>query len=138
MNTTRHFAFVLATLLFAGCQSHHSHQTQQSLPATIKAHQGESFGTLEVNDPKFFTLIELSAPIQKLASGFDWSEGPVWMKEGGFLVFSDVPSNTVYRWKEGEGVSVFLHPSGYTGKTPRGGEPGSNGLTTDSNPDPTA
>jgi gluconolactonase len=51
---------------------------------------------------------------------------------GGYLLFSDVPSNTVYCWKSGEGVRVFLHPSGYTGATPRGGEPGSNGLTTDS------
>ena len=128
MNSTRPFA--LATLLLAGCQSsHHSHP---SLPAEIKAHPGESFGTLEVNDPNFFTLIDLSAPIQKLASGFDWSEGPVWIRDGGYLFFSDVPSNTVYRWKEGEGVSVYLKPSGYTGSTPRAGEPGSNGLTTDS------
>ena len=130
MNSTRLFALVLSTLLFAGCQSsHHSHS---SLPPEIKAHSGESFGTLEVNDSNFFTLIDLSAPIQKLASGFDWSEGPVWIKDGGYLVFSDVPSNTVYRWKEGEGVSVYLKPSGYTGSTPRAGEPGSNGLTTDS------
>jgi gluconolactonase len=131
MNSTRPFALLLATLLIAGCQSagHHRHPT---LPAEIKVHSGESFGTLEVNDPNFFTLIELSAPIQKLASGFDWSEGPVWIKEQGYLLFSDVPSNTVYRWKEGEGVSVYLKPSGYTGSTPRGGEPGSNGLTTDS------
>jgi gluconolactonase len=130
MNSTRPFATALLALLIAGCQSsHHSHPT---LPAEIKVHSGEPFGTLEVNDPNFFTLIELSAPIQKLASGFDWSEGPVWIKDGGYLLFSDVPSNTVYRWKEGEGVSVFLKPSGYTGSTPRAGEPGSNGLTTDS------
>jgi gluconolactonase len=130
MNSTRPFALALATFLLAGCQSsHHSHPT---LPAEIKVHSGEAFGTLEVNDPNFFTLIELSAPIQKLASGFDWSEGPVWIKDGGYLLFSDVPSNTVYRWKEGDGVSVFLKPSGYTGSTPRAGEPGSNGLTTDS------
>src|SRR6185503_16440679 len=93
---------------------------------------------------KFLNLIEMTTPIEKLASGFDWSEGPVWIKagqppinapsalSGGYLLFSDVPSNTVYRWKAGDGVSVFVHPSGYTGATPRGGEPGSNGLTTDS------
>ena len=131
----------LAGLFQTGCQSGRS----LSLPAAIHAHQGESFGSFEVNDPKFFTLVELTSPIQKLASGFAWAEGPVWITpgkppvadapasvlEGGYLLFSDVPSNTVYRWKEGEGVSVFLHPSGYTGATPRGGEPGSNGLTTD-------
>lgn len=120
--------FVLAAAVLAGCQ----HARQHPLPDTIKAHNGETFGTLEVNDPRFFTLIELTAPLQKLASGFDWSEGPVWIKNGGYLVFSDVPSNTVYRWKQGEGVSVFVKPSGYTGAEPRGGEPGSNGLTTDS------
>jgi gluconolactonase len=129
MNLIRTTPLALTALLFAGCQ--HTHESRPALPANIKAHHGESFGTLEVNDPRFFTLIELSAPIEKLASGFDWSEGPVWIKQGSYLVFSDVPSNTVYRWKEGEGVSVYLKPSGYTGATPRGGEPGSNGLTTD-------
>ncbi|MDB6129104.1 MAG: SMP-30/Gluconolaconase/LRE-like region-containing protein, partial [Verrucomicrobiales bacterium] len=39
--------------------------------------------------------------------------------------------NTIYKWKEGEGISKYLQPSGYTGSTPRGGEPGSNGLTLD-------
>ena len=78
MNAARLLAISLAvsTLFLAGCQ----HSKPQPLPATIKAHGGESFGTLEVNDPKFFTLIELTAPIQKLASGFDWSEGPIWIK----------------------------------------------------------
>src|SRR5260370_7623420 len=51
--------------------------------------------------------------------------------EGGSLLFSDVPLNTVYRWKEGEKVSVFLRPSAYTGTVARGGEPGSNGLNVD-------
>jgi len=129
MKSTRHCGFAIVTLLLAGCQSHQ--QDHPALPPGIQAHSGEAFGTLEVNDPYFFTLIDLSAPIQKLASGFDWSEGPVWIRDGAYLLFSDVPSNTVYRWKEGEGVSVFLKPSGYTGATPRAGEPGSNGLTTD-------
>src|SRR5260221_13859617 len=54
------------------------------------------------------------------------------MSRGGYLLFSDVPSNTVYKWKDGAGISIFLKPSGYTGTVPRGGEPGSNGLTADS------
>ncbi len=120
-------ALASVVLFTAGCQ----HTMLQPPPAEIRAHGGETFGTLEVNDPKFFTLIELTAPLQKLASGFDWSEGPVWIKKGGYLLFSDVPKNTVYHWKEGRGVNVYLQPSGYTGAEPRGGEPGSNGLTTD-------
>jgi gluconolactonase len=130
MNETRitTFALALNLLSLAGCQHH-------PLPKEVKTHRGEPFGSLEVNDPndpKFFELIPAATPIEKLASGFDWSEGPVWFKNGGYLLFSDVPSNTVYRWKQGEGVSVFLKPSGYTGSTPRSGEPGSNGLTVDS------
>jgi gluconolactonase len=66
-----------------------------------------------------------------LASGFTWSEGPVWVKNGNYLLFSDIPRNSVMKWKEGEGVSVFLHPSGYTGNTFYGKEPGSNALTLD-------
>ncbi len=68
---------------------------------------------------------------QVLAQGFDWSEGPVWMAYGRSLLFSDVPRNRVYKWNEHDGLSVFLEPAGYTGKTPRGGEPGSNGLLMD-------
>jgi gluconolactonase len=69
--------------------------------------------------------------MEKLAEGYDWSEGPVWFKNGNYLLFSDVPKNVVYIYKEGSPVQPFLQPSGYTGKTPRGGEPGSNGLLVD-------
>ena len=70
--------------------------------------------------------------VERIAEGFDWSEGPVWDRRGGFLLFSDVPRNTVFKWQQGKGVNVFLKPSGYTGTTPQGGEPGSNGLLMDS------
>lgn len=78
-------------------------------------------------------LVDHDAKIETLAQGFSWSEGPTWRKAGGYLLFSDVPSNTIYKWKEGEGLSVYLRPSGYTGTNPPGRELGSNGLTTDAN-----
>jgi gluconolactonase len=53
------------------------------------------------------------------------------MKEEGFLLFSDIPNNAVMKWKEGEGISLFLKPSGYTGVADYGREPGSNGLLVD-------
>ncbi len=90
-----------------------------------------TFGTIERNDARFDRLVPRAATIEKLAEGYEWSEGPVWVKKGGYLLFSDVPENTVYRWKEGEPVRPFLKPSGYTGASPRGGEPGSNGLNLD-------
>ena len=91
-----------------------------------------AMGKLEKLDPGFDNLIAPDAKLEKLAEGYDWSEGPVWVRDGAYLLFSDVPMNTVFKWKEGEGVKPFLKPSGYTGSTPRGGEPGSNGLTVDS------
>jgi gluconolactonase len=66
--------------------------------------------------------------IEVLSSGYRWSEGPVWVKANHTLLFSDVPANTIYQWKAEEGVSVFLTPSGYTGRGTYSDEPGSNGL----------
>jgi gluconolactonase len=83
-------------------------------------------------DPRLDALIPAGAKIEVLASGFVWSEGPVWVPEGnGHLLFSDVPRNTVYMWSETSGLSVFMKPSGYTGVGEYGDEPGSNGLTLD-------
>jgi gluconolactonase len=76
-------------------------------------------------------LIPTDATIDVLASGFEWSEGPVWVRDGRFLLFSDIPRNSVMKWKEGEGISLYLKPSGYTGVAPYGNEPGSNGLHLD-------
>lgn len=80
-------------------------------------------------DPALDALVPKESKIEVLASGFDWSEGPVWVKSGGYLLFSDVPKNTIYKWKEKEGLSEFLKPSGYTGVSGYSREPGSNGLT---------
>ena len=49
------------------------------------------------------------------------------------MLFSDIPNNRVMRWKDGEGLSVYLRPAGYTGQKVRGGETGSNGLILDPN-----
>ena len=95
---------------------------------TVLREQG-TLGTVERLDPAVNALLAENATIEKLASGFDWSEGPVWM--GNHLLFSDVPLNTIFKWDSRRGVTIFLQPSGYTGTTPRGGEPGSNGLTRD-------
>jgi gluconolactonase len=94
--------------------------------------QYPTLGTIERLDPRLDQIVPRDARVERIAEGFDWSEGPVWDRRGGFLTFSDVPRNTVFKWQPGKGVSVFLKPSGYTGTVPRGGEPGSNGLLRDS------
>src|SRR5262245_62098625 len=54
-----------------------------------------TFGTIERHDARFDALVGADARLEKLADGFNWSEGPVWVRNGGYLLFSDVPQNTV-------------------------------------------
>jgi gluconolactonase len=83
-------------------------------------------------DPRFDELVPMDAVLEKITDDHGWAEGPVWVREGGYLLFSDVVKNTIYQWKEGVGESVFLRPSGYSGTAPFAGpEPGSNGLALD-------
>jgi gluconolactonase len=83
-------------------------------------------------DPRFDRLVPPGAVVEKIADGFTWIEGPVWSRRGGYLLFADVPGNTVFRWRPGAGVSLYLRPSGYTGPAPfPGREPGANGLAFD-------
>jgi len=123
----------LATTLQLGLAQ--TPEAESQLPPQMrKPDLGKAYpwmGKIERLDPAIDKLLPAHAVIEKLASGFEWSEGPVWMKREGFLLFSDVPNNIVYRWVPYVGTSEFLFPSGYTGTKNRGGEPGSNGLTTD-------
>jgi gluconolactonase len=90
-----------------------------------------TMGKIIYEDASFEKLLPKDSKIEVLASGFDWAEGPVWHKEGKYLLFSDVPKNTVYKWEEKNGLSVFLQPSGYTGLGAYSDERGSNGLIID-------
>ncbi len=90
-----------------------------------------TLGKVHYDDPRLEKLLPKTSQLQVLASGFVWSEGPVWIKDGGYLIFSDVPQNTIFKWNEKDGLSEFLKPSGYTGRGEYGDEPGSNGLTID-------
>ena len=85
-------------------------------------------------DPRFDQLVPKEALVEMIADGFTWVEGPVWHKQGGYLLFSDIPANSIYKWTPTEGISLFLKNSGYSGATPFAGkEPGSNGLAFDAN-----
>jgi gluconolactonase len=90
-----------------------------------------TIGTIERLDPAFDDLIPSDAKLTKLAGDFAWTEGPVWVKKGGFLLFSDIPNNRVMKWQEGKKVETFLQPSGYLGKRTDLKEPGSNALLLD-------
>lgn len=100
----------------------------------VTASGAEPTAKIERFDPALDAVLATEARVEKLAEGFQWSEGPVWYN--GAVVFSDVPQNTVYRWREGlSAAEVFLKPSGLAAADAdaraRFREPGSNGLTVD-------
>jgi gluconolactonase len=82
-------------------------------------------------DPALDALVPPDAQLERLVADLDWSEGPAWRRSGGYLLFSDIPRNTIHRWQEGEGLSIFLRPAGYMRNDPAGDELGTNGLVFD-------
>lgn len=101
-------------------------------PAQEDAKAPATIGSIDRKDPKLDALIPKEAKIEVLAGGFKWTEGPVWDKKAGALLFTDIPNNRVVKWSAKDGVSDFLKPSGYTGKEEfKGAEPGANGLAFD-------
>ena len=115
------FRFALATMLtvvLAACAA--AGASRQSFP---------TLGRLTVFDDSFHDVVSPDARIEKIAEGFTWAEGPAWVREGNYLLFTDVPENTLYRWSERDGISVFLKPSGLAGPDPGTlREAGANGL----------
>ena len=83
------------------------------------------------NDPAIDAIVPAKLKVERLAEGFLFTEGPVWVPEG-YLLFSDPNANTIYRWSENDGLSVFRAKSGYTGfDIGEYRQPGSNGLALD-------
>lgn len=79
--------------------------------------------------PELQQVVAADAVLEKLAEGFRWAEGPVAEPGSGDVLFSDVPQNTVYRWSNANGLTVYLQPSGYTGLYPENNlQEGANGL----------
>lgn len=67
----------------------------------------------ETHDPRFDTYVMFNAPLKKLATGFDWAEGPVWMGDANCLLFSDIPNNRILRWSPDTGISAYRQPSNF-------------------------
>lgn len=92
----------------------------------------ERVGKIERLDPALDAIAPPDVQIEKIGSGFRFTEGPIWIKEG-YLLFSDIPNNVINKWTPDGKVVEFRKPSGYD-KTdaPDGAFIGSNGLTLDS------
>ncbi|HSI75451.1 MAG TPA: SMP-30/gluconolactonase/LRE family protein [Lunatimonas sp.] len=126
MGKILNYTYVSLFMAFAGCG-----------PSAERQVEGEKTKTLPLEIERNHELMDILFPegteAEILGSGFEWTEGPLWVDSENMLLFSEIPTNTVHRWTEAEGVSVYLKPSGYTGDTGRGGEVGSNGLLLDPN-----
>ena len=87
---------------------------------------------VEHEDARLTALLGDKPVLERLASGFQFTEGPVWLPAEQALLFSDPNDNTIYRWSEDAGVSVFRAKSGYAGADiGLYHQPGSNGLALD-------
>ena len=89
---------------------------------------------IERLDPALNQLVPAQAAIEKVTTGpgFKWTEGPIWIPAG-YLLFAEIPSNSIRKWSPAGGMTTFLQPSGYKGPASfTGPEPGSNGMTLDS------
>jgi gluconolactonase len=103
-------------------------------PAPAPANSASDIVTLPANidrvDPALNAIIPADAQLERVATGFKWVEGPVWV--GDSLYFAEIPSNSIRKWTPGQPVSIWLQPSGYKGSAPYGGpESGTNGMTLD-------
>ncbi|MFI4929144.1 MAG: SMP-30/gluconolactonase/LRE family protein [Burkholderiales bacterium] len=67
--------------------------------------------TLESRDPSFTALVGHAVECEKVATGFGFTEGPLWNAQEQCLLFSDIPGNRIHRWSAGAGVTVFREPS---------------------------
>jgi len=116
-------SFLLILLALAACSAP---QSQESLEQEFM-----TIGSVERLDSALDTLIPVGAEIELLASGFEWAEGPLWLEEQQALIFTDVPTNTIWKWTEKDSLSLYLSPSGYLGDRTDKREPGANGLALD-------
>ncbi|MCM2679919.1 SMP-30/gluconolactonase/LRE family protein [Echinimonas agarilytica] len=83
---------------------------------------------IEIYDASLNAILDDSIEPEVVASGFTWSEGPVWVESEQKVLFSDVPRNLVLSWSEHEGLQEYLNPAGATGLLPNASHEGSNGL----------
>ena len=92
--------------------------------------QPAAVGGVRRIDPALDNLISPAARVEKVAGNFAFTEGPLWVRRDGSLLFSDLPNNAIMQWTQDGNVSVFRKPV-FPGPFPQGALIGSNGLTLD-------
>jgi len=86
--------------------------TAQSFP--FKPNQRYPDPAIEILDPSFAKYRIYSSTLEQIATGMRWAEGPVYFREGGYLLFSDIPNNRIMKYSERDGsLSVFRSPANF-------------------------
>jgi gluconolactonase len=124
-------AFTAVAICAAAIACIHGQQHSRHITPAILAGQVISMPLkFDRLDPAAAHIIPAVPVLQRIATGFTWTEGPVWV--GDSLYFAEIPSNSIRVWSPDKGARIWLQPSGYKGSTPYGGhEPGTNGMTLD-------
>jgi len=103
-----------------------------SAVAVLPARAAEVTPRIRRLAPGLDRIVDANAPIETIATGIQWAEGPVWVPKGEFLLFSDPPANVMRKWCRKNGLREFLRPSGLANPDPKlVREAGSNGLALD-------
>ncbi|MGO9258619.1 MAG: SMP-30/gluconolactonase/LRE family protein [Bryobacteraceae bacterium] len=120
----------LAFLVVSCSTPNKSESSSGSAASTAGAQQ--SAGSIVRLDPALDQIVPKDAVIEKLADGFQFTEGPVWRPQERVLWFSDVVGNVVRQWSPNEGVKVLIQKAGGDpGNVPPGGFVGPNGEVAD-------
>src|SRR5690349_2419177 len=88
-------------------------------------------GQVQRLDPALDKLVPAGASVEKVVGNLQFAEGPVWVRNGGYLLFSDIPANAIMKWTPAAGLSAFRKTI-FAHEFPSGIQIGTNGLTLDS------
>lgn len=124
---------IFSCLLFCSLTTACNDSSTDTKAQTEKVAEKKDSLRIEILDNEALQLLDSATTIEIIASGFKWTEGPLYIANGDYFLFSDIPNNKVYKWKQGADTITYLHPSGFTGKVYNGKEAGSNGLLLNQN-----
>ena len=127
MNTQFKIFLAFPLFLFLSCNNSNDSKPTET-PDVETSEQGLG---IEIYDSTTLSFIDPNANFEILATGFYWSEGPLWIDELQSVIFSDVPANKIYKWNEKDSLSVYLESAGHSGQENKDSDKGPNGLILD-------
>jgi gluconolactonase len=116
---------MVLTFVISACQSS-SNINKETAGLFIMPDANETIGSVEIYHPRALEFITKETLISVRGKDFSWVEGPVWVKDHNFLLFTDIPKNIIRKFDAENGTSVYLENVGFDKPSNKG--PGANGL----------